>query len=545
LLVLIVKVEVLMYENIIYEHEYFQMAVEDHLVFIKTKKIGFDINKFKEISDKLPRLKVTQFIGLKAALEHGLNTFVHVGDYKDIVDITISKDRFEATAIFYLSQHEINKYNQTDLMNLIRKKAENINIEYGLDVINLISEIKMNEPFVIARGLRPVPGKDAVIKMYELEDVKPEEVEDGKVNYYELNLINKVNAGDWLGERIEPTEGTPGRTVFSEIVKAVPGKQEKLFYDRKTITETLDETLGITTLTAKRTGAVVYENGILTVSNYLEISGKVSFDTGNIDFDGYVDVKDSVDDNFSVRADQDIQIMGQLGVGAVDFIESREGSIYIRGGIAGQEKAEITCNGDLITKFAADCKIVCNGSVYISSYAINCDIRAKQIILDSLNSKIIGGNICADIRVIAGEIGSKAEILTRINVLGFDRQIMRDEYDGLGKTIDKLKQMAQLLKQKIAIYQMKDQESLEKSELQQMIQMESEYERCQKSLKVYIQRKKDYTGFLQAKGEGEVKTLKQLYPNVQIQIKNEDYTSRTTSKLGQSIYYKDNELVID
>lgn len=534
-----------MYENIIYEHEYFQIAIEEKSVYIKTQKIGFDINKFKEVNDQLPRLKVTQFIGLKAALEHGMNTFVHIGEYKDIVDIVISKDRFEATAVFYLSQEEINKYNQTDLMNLIQKKAENASVEYGLDVINLISEIKAGVPFVIAKGLKPIPGKDAIIKLYELDEVKPEEIGDGKVNYYELNLINKVYADDWLGERIEPTEGTPGRTVFGEIVKALPGKQERLMYDRKTIREELDSEKGITTLRAKRMGAVVYENGILTVSNYLEISGKVSFDTGNIDFDGYVDVKDSVDDNFSVAADHDIQILGDLGVGAVDFIESREGSIYIRGGIAGQDKAEIICNGDLITKFAADCKINCNGSVYISSYAINCDIRAKQVILDSLNSKIIGGNIVADIRVCAGEIGSKAETLTKIHVLGFDRQVMRDEYDGLGHTIDKLKQMAQLLKQKIAIYQMKDPNALEQKEIKELTQMESEYERCQKSLKVYTQRKKDYTGYLQAKGEGEIKALKVLYPNVHLTIKEEDVVNKDMKKLSQLFYVKDDKLIIE
>lgn len=532
-----------MYENVILDQEYLTLAVEENMVFIKTKKLGYDINKFKEINEQFPRLKITQFIGLKAALEHGLNTFVHIGEYKDIIDIVVSKDRFEASAVFYLAQSDIDRYNQSDLMNLIRKKAEEQQIEYGLDVINLVSNIKSGVPFVIARGLMPVQGKDAIVKLYELDEVKPEEVGDGKVNYYELNLINKVNAGDWLGERIEPTLGTPGRTVYGEIVSSLPGKQERLIYDRKTIMETLDEAKGITTLTAKRMGAVVYENGVLTVSNYLEITGKVSFDTGNIDFDGYVDVKDSVDDNFSVAANHDIQILGDLGVGAVDFIESREGNIYIRGGIAGNEKAEIICNGDLITKFAADCKITCNGSVYISSYAINCNIRAKQVVLDSLNSKIIGGNIVADIRVVAGEIGSKAEVLTKIKVLGFDRQSMRDEYDGLSLTIEKLKQMAQLYKQKISIYQMKDYNTLEPNEIAELTKMEAEYERCQKSMKVYTQRKKDYIGFLHSKGEGEVKALKHVYPNVSISMRDDEYGNKNFIKMGQVFYLKDDEIV--
>jgi len=33
------------------------------------------------------------------------------------------------------------------------------------------------------------------------------------VDHYELNLINKVKTGDWLGERIDPTPGTAGKSV--------------------------------------------------------------------------------------------------------------------------------------------------------------------------------------------------------------------------------------------------------------------------------------------------------------------------------------------
>jgi hypothetical protein len=271
--------------------------------------------------------------------------------------------------------------------------------------------------------------------------------------------------GDWLGERIEPTEGTPGRSVFGEIVKPQPGKQEKLIYDRKTIKANIDEEKGITTLTAKRVGAVVYENGILSVCNYLEITGRVSFETGNIDFDGYVDIKQSVEDNFSVVADNDIQIMGELGVGAADSIESRGGDIYIRGGIAGQAKAEIICEGDLFTKFASDCTIRSKGTVHIGYYAMNANITAKEVVLESMNSRIIGGTINADIRVCAGEIGSRAETKTTISVRGFDREAMREEYDGLSAIIEKLKQMGHLLKQKIAIYQNSDNQKIEKKKL--------------------------------------------------------------------------------
>jgi len=53
--------------------------------------------------------------------------------------------------------------------------------------------------------------------MYELEEPRPEIREDGKANYYELKLINKVKAGDWLGERIDATEGFPGKPYMAPL----------------------------------------------------------------------------------------------------------------------------------------------------------------------------------------------------------------------------------------------------------------------------------------------------------------------------------------
>ena len=49
-------------------------------------------------------------------------------------------------------------------------------------------------------------------------------------------------------------------------------------------------------------------------------------------------VKGTVEDNFSVVASNDLEILGDYGVGAADKISSREGNIYIKGGIAGKNR---------------------------------------------------------------------------------------------------------------------------------------------------------------------------------------------------------------
>ena len=55
-----------------------------------------------------------------------------------------------------------------------------------------------------SRGVPAVSGTDAEIKLYEVEAPKPQVYDSGNVNHYELNLIHRVEKGDWLGERKDP-----------------------------------------------------------------------------------------------------------------------------------------------------------------------------------------------------------------------------------------------------------------------------------------------------------------------------------------------------
>jgi uncharacterized protein (DUF342 family) len=98
-------------------------------------------------------------------------------------------------------------------------------------------------------------------------------------------------------------------------------------YDRESVREVYEN--GVTTLYSLRNGAVNYRGDRINVSNYLEINQDIDFKTGNIDFDGYLTVKGSVEDGFSVLANKDIEILGVLGIGSVKEILSRNGSIYI------------------------------------------------------------------------------------------------------------------------------------------------------------------------------------------------------------------------
>lgn len=523
-----------MFENVIFSNEYLDIIDEGDQYYLKVKTKGFSMNQLDEVIKAVPRLKVTQFVSIKSALNSGTSNVIPFGDKRPLVEIDLSKDKLEATAMLNMDEATMDSVGQKDLMSQILHAMSEKGVVYGFDIQEIVKALKPAEKIVIARGLLPVKGDDAVVEYYKLDEAKPEVYQNGDVNHYELNLINKVNKGDWVGERIEPKEGIPGKTVTGDIIPALKGNQENFKYDKKTIHEIYDEEKDRTYLYASKTGAVVIENDVISVCNYLEIEGKVSFKTGNVDFDGFVDIKDVVEDNFSVTANQDIQILGDMGIGGVDQIESKEGSIYIRGGIAGKGKAKIVCDGDLYTKFASDCDIECKGTVHIGYYAMNANIKAKEVIFDSYNSKLIGGSVEAMVRVHVGTVGNRMETPTIVRILGFRRDKVKEEYDFINETIDKVKDKINVLKQKISLLEMVAASDPVKKE--ELYTTKDEFDFFRKNLKMLYAKQKRSVSYLRAKGEGELVIQQGIYPKVQVAIKDDVFWTSEPKLRGVTYY---------
>ena len=71
-------------------------------------------------------------------------------------------------------------------------------------------------PIVLAKGIPVVEGKSAVIKYNfstKLES-KPKVLEDGTVDFHNLDIINHVNEGDVLAVMEPMVEGTPGKDLL-------------------------------------------------------------------------------------------------------------------------------------------------------------------------------------------------------------------------------------------------------------------------------------------------------------------------------------------
>lgn len=521
-------------DEIIYSSEFIKIIRREDDFFIESYKTGMSINHLNEIISKHSNIKITSFLAIKNAILFAPKPMEKFGELKERISIVVSTDELKAYVRLSVSEEEFEGDAKSRLVKEIMERLKKEGIIFGIKHDALVGEICNNKQILVAEGIPPVNGENSIVQMYEMKEVKPEVKDDGKVDYYELSLINEVKAGDWLGERKDPTPGIPGRTVRGKVIEATPGKKFPLEYDRSSVIEEYKD--GVTTLYALRNGAVHYDGDKISVSNHLEIPGNVDFKVGNINFDGYVSIKGIVEDNFIVEATKDIEILGEYGIGSVREIISREGSISIKGGIAGKNKAVIKCKGNLYTKFISDATIICEGSVYIGFYCINSNIIAKEVIIDSPKGRIIGGKVQAEIRVEASILGSTSENKTVVTVKGFNREELKDELENIIIQVENMKNEMEKLKQEVLT--LGSNTNLTNVQKNRFKLAQSKLVTIKDKIKELENNRRIITNALRIKGEGEVTVKKKAYPGVVLEIKN-SMKRIDTSVLATSFFVQD------
>lgn len=520
-----------MEENAVFHNEYMKIFIGSDGVYIETYKKGFPIQQLPSILQQHPEIGVTNLDILRNAVVFAPRKPEKFGEYRGRISISMPPDEITATITFNMSEEELSLNRRAALIKEVYTELDKKGIVFGVKMEILTSQLESGRPYLIAQGIPPVNGNDAVIKMYELKDSKPDVTEDGKVDLYELKLINRVKAGDWLGERIDATEGAPGRSVRGIEVKQTKGRSYNLNYDKNTIIEMHGGNKTI--LYARINGAANYDNGRINVSDYLEIAGDIGVGTGNIKFDGYVTIKGTICDGFSLEATRDIEINGDLGLGNIKSIISTGGSVYIKGGISSKGGSEIRAAKNIFTKFSDNADIICGKSAHIGYYCINSNVEAAQVIMDSSKGQIIGGSIKAQVRVSSPLIGSAAEKKTVIEVTGFSRQAFIENLESIFRRISELKSEQMKLKLLLS--------SGEETSKSDQFQKKDYMDNCEKlynvkeELKELEEERKNTAEYLKAKGEGEITISKKVFPNCTLVIRQ--CVTEITSALSSVTFY--------
>lgn len=273
----------------------------------------------------------------------------------------------------------------------------------------------------IAQALVPVQGSDAVyIPLVESEWIAPPDVDDhGVADMMNIHHFSVVEAGTPLMNRVPATEGEAGVDVTGQEMKPEP-VNDPGFTTNLTGVEISSEDPNVL-LAAVKGHPVVVKNGV-NIDATLHVAN-VDMKTGNITFDGSLEVKGDVAAGMTIDVTGDVCITGNVE-GAV--IKAGQ-NIKVGGGIFGLEDVDrpdeesieytIQAGADIEAKFVHLSTLRAGSNIVVKEYMCHSYVKSgKQLLVGHKAGKgiVFGGHCEALHYVRMNQLGNESDIPTHV-----------------------------------------------------------------------------------------------------------------------------------
>lgn len=259
--------------------------------------------------------------------------------------VDVSDDKMQASVTIMDIEDSVPPYTYEDVYGELILAGVKMGIDEGR-IQQAISNKQFNRGIVVAAGKPREDGEDGYYKFYFDTDYfinnRPKIRDDGTVDYFGSKLFEQVDEGEKLAEYIPPTKGSFGFNVKGELLTPKPGKNmPKLRGKGFTVSDDGN------TYYAKITGKVEYRNYDLTISNMYNITGDVDLSTGNIDFNGDINISGSV------RSGVHIHAMGSIYIGGYveDADIKADKDVVLRDGVNANGTGKIEAGGNISGDF--------------------------------------------------------------------------------------------------------------------------------------------------------------------------------------------------
>ena len=316
---------------------------------------------------------------------------------------------------------------------------------YGIKKSVLESLVKYpvyNEMHCIAEGTPPVNGQNGKVKFhFDIKrETRPTILEDGRVDFRELNLIESVVQGQILCSLEPPVPGTPGKTVLGTDIPALDGKPAVLPKGRN-VSVSED---GMS-LFANISGQVSYVDGKVNVFSTYEVPDNVDNSTGNINFVGNVIVRGNVLSGFTLEAGGNVEVWGVVE-GAVI---KAGGDIILRRGMQGMGKGMLISGGDIIARYIENSNVIAEGNIKAEAIMHSNVKCGNKLELAGKKGLLVGGTCKVGREITAKVIGSYLATTTDIEV-GSD-PTLRERYKAIKEEISRIETDLRKADQAVAI----------------------------------------------------------------------------------------------
>lgn len=394
---------------------YFQLVCEEKSTYLQVMPPtdGGDPVSVVEIMDYLGARNISynsqnmySLAGKKEPVRVKLDNEHHL-DERESYKLEVSPDKMQAIVRFYAPSKNGGKMTKSEFISDLEFKG----IKFGIqeDAIDqYFQKRRFCEDIIVAVGQAPRHGADAYIEYYFSTDLKarPTLKEDGSVDFFHLNTINHCHKGDVLAKLFPEDVGDAGTNVLGENLKPREVKKNKLKFGRN-ITLSEDKL----TITSDVDGHVTLVDDKVFVSDVLTVEN-VDNSTGDIDYEGSVQVNGNVCANFTIRARGNIEVSGVVE-GA--YLEAG-GDIIIARGMNGMGRGELNAKGNIVAKFMENTTATARG--YVSAESIlHSNVQAgDEVTVSGRRGFITGGKVCASNCVTVKTLGSAMGADTIIEV---------------------------------------------------------------------------------------------------------------------------------
>lgn len=336
------------------------------------------------------------------------------------VEIAVASDDMSAH-LTILPQRGGKAADQEQILNALKQAG----VVEGILTENIERAVASGEAdnLLVAQGSPAIHGTDAQFKSLvpEIGENGLKVDEHGTVDYRELGLFITVSVGDPLMERIPATAGTSGRNVRGGIIAAKPGKNYTFAKGLKGATYAPRH---YDLLVASSAGEPILVPRGVKVEPTLSVKG-IDLSTGNLEFEGSVNIAGDVKSGMKIRVTGDLIIGGTVEAAEIHA----DGNITIRGGIIGHgekapdgntrhDAAHLSAGGTITALFVENARIEAGDSIMIREVAKQSELVAgNHIIVGQQGSRkghIVGGSTRATQFIKAIAVGSPAGLRTEI-----------------------------------------------------------------------------------------------------------------------------------
>ncbi|HWR38197.1 MAG TPA: FapA family protein, partial [Patescibacteria group bacterium] len=283
----------------------------------------------------------------------------------------------------------------------------------------------------------------------------PKELEDGRVDFKNLDMFIQVDQGDLLLEKIPASAGRPGIDVLGQRLMPKHGQDVRLPLGKNV------QLVDCSKMISSIAGQVLVEDRRVSVIPVIEVNGDVDLSTGNIDFVGNVIIRGSVQAGFSVKAGGDVEIYGTVS-GSV--VEGKD--VIIRMGIIGAQTGYVSAVQDLQAKFIQNATASAGRDILVRDGIINSKVSAgRNVRVEGGNGSVVGGMVSAGEEIYARTVGTSLSTGTELRV-GVN-PLLREEYQHLRQEFKKVEANLEAVRKNLRLLQSQDRNHLstEKKEL--------------------------------------------------------------------------------